>query len=282
MGGLKMGTKKELIKKEFEAPLKELIDPELVLNEAQKASQSLDRILKSKPKKVLINNEQYLEFEDWQTLGEFYGRFVKTDEIELVTINGTLGFKAKAHLFNRQGIEIGGAEAYCMKDEKNWQNKPLFQLASMAQTRAGAKALRNNLAWVAVLAGYRPTPAEEIVDITPENVEATSKEIPQSKPAPKGKPQIALTVSQALQKRAGTNFNVIGKVTDTRERKNKNNRDITDYFLKSLEGSDQIIISKWGKTHEGIREGDTLIFKDISIYEYQGNLTYLAKEIEKV
>ena len=34
----------------------------------------------------------------------------------------------------------------------------------MAQTRAGAKALRNVLSWVAVLAGYRPTPAEEIID----------------------------------------------------------------------------------------------------------------------
>jgi len=38
----------------------------------------------------------------------------------------------------------------------------------MAQTRAGAKALRNVLAWVAVLAGYKPTPAEEIVDVIPE------------------------------------------------------------------------------------------------------------------
>jgi len=35
-------------------------------------------------------------------------------------------------------------------------------LSSMAQTRAGAKALRNRFAWVVVLAGYRPTPAEEM------------------------------------------------------------------------------------------------------------------------
>ena len=39
---------------------------------------------------------------------------------------------------------------------------PMFQLASMAQTRACAKALRNTLAWVAVLAGYAATPAEEM------------------------------------------------------------------------------------------------------------------------
>jgi hypothetical protein len=37
----------------------------------------------------------------------------------------------------------------------------------MAQTRAGAKAMRNALAWVVVLAGYRPTPAEELPDHQP-------------------------------------------------------------------------------------------------------------------
>jgi len=36
----------------------------------------------------------------------------------------------------------------------------------MAQTRAGAKAFRNRLAWVVVLAGYRPTPAEEMTEGT--------------------------------------------------------------------------------------------------------------------
>jgi len=36
----------------------------------------------------------------------------------------------------------------------------------MAQTRACAKALRNVLAWVVVLAGYAPTPAEEMDSVT--------------------------------------------------------------------------------------------------------------------
>ena len=66
---------------------------------------------------------------------------------------------------------VGGAEAYCMRDEENWKEKPWFQLASMAQTRAGAKALRNVLAWVVVLAGYRPTPAEELTS-SPSQVKA--------------------------------------------------------------------------------------------------------------
>jgi hypothetical protein len=73
------------------------------------------------------------------------------------------GAKARAEVVDlRTGQVVGGAEAYCMRDEENWAVKPWFQLASMAQTRAGAKALRNVLAWVVVLAGYRPTPAEEL------------------------------------------------------------------------------------------------------------------------
>jgi hypothetical protein len=67
-----------------------------------------------------------------------------------------------------------------MRDEEKWGTRPKydyqdnvrvkvadepvpwFQLASMAQTRAGSKALRNKEAWIAVLAGYKPTPAEEM------------------------------------------------------------------------------------------------------------------------
>ena len=37
-----------------------------------------------------------------------------------------------------------------------------FQIASMAQTRAVSKAFRLALSWVMTLAGYEPTPAEEM------------------------------------------------------------------------------------------------------------------------
>ena len=94
--------------------------------------------------------------------------------------------------------EIGRAESMCLSDEDNWgevpvyewedeigengkkvwdaekkrykgkrvqkgtKAKPLFQLRSMAQTRAEAKALKGVFSWVVVLAGYQPTPAEEM------------------------------------------------------------------------------------------------------------------------
>ena len=155
--------------------------PDKVISEAKIAVNVFKGVIELKPKKVIINGEQYLEYEDWQMLGEFYRCSAITKDAVPIEINGVKGAKARADLVNIDtGEIIGGAEAYCMRDEERWSTRPVyeyqegkrikvgdepvpwFQLASMAQTRAGAKAFRNRLAWVAVMAGYRPTPAEEM------------------------------------------------------------------------------------------------------------------------
>jgi len=142
--------------------------PHEVVVDAAKAAKELKNIVDNKPKKVMINGEQYLEYEDWQTVAKFFLCSVKTTDPLPVTFNNVDGFTARSEVIdNRTGMVIGGATAYCMRDEPNWKDKPLFQLASMAQTRAGAKGLRNCFAWVVVLAGYKPTPAEEMDGISP-------------------------------------------------------------------------------------------------------------------
>lgn len=137
--------------------------PKAVLEEAKGAAIALQAIIENKKKPVIFNGEQYLEFEDWQTIAKFYGLAVRTHDAQPVEINKVQGAKALAEVIDvRSGLTIGSAEAYCLRDEPNWARKPWFQLASMAQTRAGSKSLRNLLSWVAVLAGYKPTPAEEM------------------------------------------------------------------------------------------------------------------------
>jgi len=139
-------------------------DPVNVLEDARKAAKALTTVIDQKPRKVMIKGQVYLEYEDWQTVAQFYGYTVRTHSAEPVEFNGVKGAKAEASLMDfRTGMVVGGAEAYCMADEENWGSKPWFQLASMAQTRAGAKAIRNRMAWVVVLAGYSGTPAEEII-----------------------------------------------------------------------------------------------------------------------
>lgn len=197
--------------------------PEVVLEEATKAAKALGTVLAGKTKKVMMGGEQYLEFEDWQTVGRFYGITAKITATSYIDYGKAQGFEARAVAVRSDGMEISAAEAMCLNDEEKWRARPkyaylwiwkngqkseedppkdqmqwipnpakpgksmpkkertlvgeeavpLFQLKSMAQTRACAKALRNVLAWVVVLAGYRPTPAEEldahseVVDVTP-------------------------------------------------------------------------------------------------------------------
>ena len=149
-----------------------IFDPETAIRQGTIAAKKLTEIIEAKPKKVIIQGNQYLTYEDWQVLGRFYGitaGTLKTEEIWRERI--LVGFLANAEALHN-GVRISGAEASCMRDEKKrkkdgtivypWKDKPEFQLRSMAQTRACAKSLRNVLAWVVILAGYRPTPAEEI------------------------------------------------------------------------------------------------------------------------
>lgn len=157
--------------------------PSEVLAEATKAAEALAAVIKNKRNPVIFNGEQYLEFEDWQTCGKFYSLTAKIAWTRVVEIGGALGFEAGADVIdNRSGMVISSAEAMCLNDEDKWSKRtkyeynpetrkrekvgevpvPLFQLRSMAQTRACAKALRNVLAWVVVLAGFKPNVAEEM------------------------------------------------------------------------------------------------------------------------
>lgn len=188
-------------------------EPEVVLDEARRAATALKAVIDAKPeaKKVIFNGETYLEFEDWQTVGRFYGitpRVIRTQHVEYGDVRGWEAVADAVHVAT--GQVVASAEAMCLNDEDKWRARPkyewhylkrsggtsaedpgrdeliwedgrggkkrpkkqrvcvgeeavpLFQLRSMAQTRACAKAMRNALAWVVVLAGYRPTPAEEL------------------------------------------------------------------------------------------------------------------------
>jgi len=137
-------------------------NPFEVLEEAKQAAKALRDVVSQKTKPVVFNGEQYLEFEDLQTLGRFYGITAKVISTEFINYGEVQGFEAHVVAMRSDGMEISAADSMCLNDEQNWKSKPLFQLRSMAQTRACAKCLRNVLAWVVVLAGYKPTPAEEM------------------------------------------------------------------------------------------------------------------------
>lgn len=144
--------------------------PGKILEEAIKAAEALKRVIDSKPRKVILNGEVFLENEDWLTVARFYGVTSRVRSTKYVQYGDestylVRGFEAVAEAYLvEQDKVISTAESMCLSDEPNWMRKPLFQLRSMAQTRASSRVLRQVFGWVVVLAGYRPTPAEEIQD----------------------------------------------------------------------------------------------------------------------
>lgn len=139
-------------------------DNDTLKKENIEAGLVVTQILHNNPNPVEINGKRHLEFEEWIALGNAYGITVKTGDAEPVEIFEAKGFKAKAEVIRiSDGVIIGGAEAYCLNDEKNWNNKDYFQMASMAQTRAGSKALGNQLRGIVALdKTLGTTPAEEM------------------------------------------------------------------------------------------------------------------------
>lgn len=166
-----MDNAMEVVTKAGELVSQDAPTPQELLLAARDAARALKSVIDSNDRPpVSFNGKQYLEYPHWQTIAKFYHCSVATEGAEFVEIQGVPGFKAKAMVIDENtGVKIGSAEAYCLKDEPNWKNKPMFQLASMAQTRAGAKALANKFRYVAIVAGYEPTPKEEMegVDLKP-------------------------------------------------------------------------------------------------------------------
>jgi len=121
---------------------------------------------------TMIGPSKHLNHEAWETIAAGYGLTAAVDSTtyhwkkDSEEDKGDELFMVEAHavVLDRDGTIRGGAVASCGRDEPNWATKPIHQVASMAGTRASAKALRLMLSWVVEIAGYEPTPSEEMVD----------------------------------------------------------------------------------------------------------------------
>lgn len=176
-------------------------DPELVLEQAHQVAKLLQGVVEKTGAFALISGRKHLKIEAWLTLGSWYGvlpRCLTTTHIEL---DGAVGYEADAVAVNSTGQVLSQAQAMCMSNEPLWGTRPKYEYdkdtgqsdyvgeepvsdqhrRSMAQTRANAKVLSNVLRWVVVLAGYEPTPTEEM----PEGPEAANDGRPPWEEPPK-------------------------------------------------------------------------------------------------
>jgi hypothetical protein len=102
--------------------------PTMVLAEAMKAAKALAKVIEAKPKKLQFNGKTYLQFEDWQTLGRFYGVTAVARETKYVEYGESgdkvKGFEAEADaLLVSSNQVISSAQAMCLNDEPNWSKQ---------------------------------------------------------------------------------------------------------------------------------------------------------------
>lgn len=134
----------------------------------------------------LGGKKPHLMFEAWAFLGTMYRLTARVvpGATRPIEIAGVMGFEAEAEAFHiPTQLVVSTGNAMCLNDEENWGLRPkyewqgpegarhkvkigevqvpLFQLRSMAQTRAQAKALKGPLSWIVAMAGFATTPAEE-------------------------------------------------------------------------------------------------------------------------
>lgn len=131
-------------------------EPSLVLAEAAKAAAALMSVMNTKKDKVMMGTEQYIEHEDWLTIGHFYGVTSKIEHDEFVEYGEATGWEATAVLIARDGRELGRATAMCLNDEEKWSTRPKFEWCQELKpeyaqeygefTRAGKSYARRSMA----------------------------------------------------------------------------------------------------------------------------------------
>jgi hypothetical protein len=140
-------------------------DPSDAIREAQRAATELMSVVGTGL--LEFNGKRYLQNEHWQTIGHFYGTTARLESDHYLELGETHGYEATAVLVARDGRIIGRASAMCLNDEPNWKKKPLFQIRSMAQTRASSRVYASVFRFVTVLAEVEGTPAEELDGAAP-------------------------------------------------------------------------------------------------------------------
>lgn len=113
-----------------------------------------------------VKGKNYVNVEGWQIAGALTGIEAIVEKIENLSDEKTIRYRAEVSLYDtkRDGAKCGMGMAVCTNAEAGKKNFEEYAVASMAQTRAIGKAYRLKLGWLMKLAGYEPTPTEEITE----------------------------------------------------------------------------------------------------------------------
>lgn len=136
------------------------LEPADQVEYAAKLAGVLNDVIEKQKLFSVISGKKYIKAEGWQTLGTFLGVVPKERSVTRLQ-DGS--YEAYVELVKyADGTIVGGASALCSVSEKRWGASDDFARRSMAITRATGKAYRTGFSWIVTLAGYEPTPSEEM------------------------------------------------------------------------------------------------------------------------
>lgn len=137
--------------------------PDEVVQRASAVAKTLEQVVRSQGLVVQIGKGEHVKVEGWTFLGSMLGVFPVVTWTRPVMVDDIkVGWEARVEARTRAGEVVGAAEAECLQEESLWKGRDDYARKSMAQTRAVSKALRQPLGFVMKLAGFNPTPAEEM------------------------------------------------------------------------------------------------------------------------
>ena len=136
---------------------------------ASEVATSLRNVIDTQNLAVSIQGNKYVTAEGWGVLGTMLGCSPYVVEVTALPTESKRDIIYKAVVEIRQGSTVlSRAEAIA---ERNNRQRDRFAIYSMAQTRALGKAYRMCLSWIVKLAGYEPTPAEEMPKFTAKDMQ---------------------------------------------------------------------------------------------------------------
>ena len=144
--------------------------PLALIRQATDVATELAKIIQSRKLFTSIGGKRFVNVEGWTTLGAMLGILPREDSVTRLE-DGS--YEAAVSLIRvSDGAVIGHGSALCGMDEKTWASRPNYARRSMAITRATGKAFRLGFSWIMTLAGYEPTPAEEMEGVSEQQREA--------------------------------------------------------------------------------------------------------------
>ena len=137
--------------------------PAELVQRATEAANVLAKVIEDKKLYSSIQGKRYVRVEGWTSLAVLLGCLPREVSITRRE-DGT--YEAVVELARMSdGAVLTRASAECGMDETKWAKGPDYARRSMAATRATSKACRLAFSWVMVLAGFQPTPAEEMIGV---------------------------------------------------------------------------------------------------------------------